>query len=52
MEFELNYSYYSQMSYKENVDFHFKFILADKLSKNVSKLIIVNYTNFYYAQNS
>ena len=39
--FKLNYSYYSQMSYEIKVNPHFKCQLADKLSAELRKLMIV-----------
>ena len=48
--FKLNYKYYLQMSYKENIDFCFKFKSVDKLSAELKELIIVYRENLYYAQ--
>ena len=48
--FELNCGYYPQMSYKEEVDSHSKFKLADKLSVELRELIIVCQENLYDAQ--
>lgn len=39
--FELNYSYHSWISYKENVNLYFKLKSANKLSAKLRELIIV-----------
>ncbi len=39
--FELNYSYYSYLSYKKDVDLRSKSQLAEELSIKLKKLIIV-----------
>ena len=48
--FELNYGYHPQMSYKNNVNPHSKFKLADKLLTELRELMIVCRKNFYYTQ--
>ena len=48
--FELNYSYHSWMFYKKNVDLQSKSKSANKLSKELKKLIIVCQKNVYHAQ--
>ena len=48
--FELNCGYYSQISYKDNVDFCFKLKSANKLLTELRKLMIVCCKNLYHAQ--
>ena len=48
--FELNYGYYPQILYKEKVNPRFQSKLADKLSTELRKLMIVCCKNFYYVQ--
>ena len=50
MPFKLHYDYYSQMSYKENINFRSKLNLADKLLVELRELIIVYWENLYHAQ--
>ena len=50
MPFELNFGYYSQMSYKEDVDPHSQSNSAEKLSTELKELIIVCRENLYHAQ--
>ena len=48
--FELNCSYHSWMSYKDEVDFHPKSKLANKLSAELRELMIVCQENLHHAQ--
>lgn len=48
--FELNCNYYFQISYKNDVEFHSKLKLADKLSAKLRKPIIFCCKNLYYGQ--
>ena len=48
--FELNYGYHSRMSYKEEVNFHFKSKSADELSAELRELMIVCQEDLYHAQ--
>lgn len=41
MFYELNYQYYSSISYKKNVDFNSKLKIVKKLLKKLQKLIII-----------
>ena len=50
MPFELNCSYYSQMSYEEEVDSRSKSKSADKVSVELRELMIVCQKNLYHAQ--
>ena len=47
--FELNCGYHPQMSYKEDIDPSFQSKVADKLSVELRKLMIVCPNNLYYA---
>lgn len=49
--FKINYKYYFQILYKKDINFNFKFKLANKLLVKLKKLIIICYKNFYYTQN-
>ena len=48
--FKLNYSYYSWMSYEEEVNPCSKFKSAEKLLAELRKLMIVYWKNLYYTQ--
>lgn len=48
--FILNYGYYPQILYKDNVNHYSKFKLADKLSVELRELMIICQENFYHAQ--
>ena len=48
--FKMNCGYYFQVLYKDNVDHCFKSKSVDKLSKKLSKLIIICKKNLYYTQ--
>ena len=50
MLFELNYGYYSQMSYEEDVNSRSQSKLADKLSAELRELMIIYQENLHYAQ--
>ena len=50
MLFEFNYKYHLWIFYEEDIDTYFKFKLANKLSKELKKLIIVWQENLYYTQ--
>ena len=50
MPFMLNYGYYPQMSYKEEVDPRSKFKSADKLLAELRELMIFCQKNLYHAQ--
>ena len=50
MPFELNFRYYFQVSYEEDINPRFKSKLAVKLLAKLQKLITVCCKNFYYAQ--
>ena len=50
MFFKLNYGYYLQMSYKDDIDPRSKFKSADKLSTELRELMIVCKKNLYHAQ--
>ena len=48
--FKLNYSYYFQISYKEDVDFHSKSKSTGDLLAELRELIIVYQKNLYHPQ--
>ena len=48
--FELNCGYHPRMLYKEKVNFRFKLKLANKLSAELRKLMIVCQENLHHAQ--
>ena len=50
MPFELNCKYHPWIFYKEDIDSHFKFKLADKLLAALRELITVCRKNLYYTQ--
>ena len=50
MLLKLNCQYYSQISFKKDIEFSFKAKSADKLSAKLRELIIVCGKNLYYAQ--
>ena len=50
MPFELNYGYYPQMSYEEDVDPCSQSKSADELLVELRELMIVCQENFYHAQ--
>ena len=50
MPFELNCGYYARILYKEKVNPRSQFKLADELSKEFRKLIIVYYENLHHTQ--
>ena len=47
--FELNYGYYAQISYRDDVDFCSKSKSADDLSAKLRELVIVCRNNLYHA---
>ena len=48
--FKLNYGFYHQVLFKENVDSYFKFRLANKLANKLSELIKIYCQNLLYIQ--
>ena len=48
--FELNYGYYPQMSYKEDVDLGFQSKSVNKLSAKLSELMIIYRENLHHTQ--
>ena len=48
--FELNYGYHPRVLFKKNVDPYLKSCSADKLAKELRKLIEVYCQNLFYAQ--
>ena len=50
MLFELNFGYYLQVFYEEDIDFYSKFNLANKLLAELTELIIVYCKSLYYTQ--
>ena len=48
--FELNYRYYSQMFYKNDIDLCSKSKLTDKLLIKLRELMIICRKNFYHTQ--
>ena len=50
MFFELNYTYYPQMLYKEKVNSRSQSKLANKLLAELRELMVIYCKNLYYAQ--
>ena len=47
--FKLNYNYYLQVLLKKDVDLHSRYCFANKLAKELKKLIKICYQNLFYA---
>ena len=48
--FELNYGYYSQVSFKDNVDSYSRFCFADELVEKLRELIDICQQNLFHTQ--
>ena len=50
MPFEFNYGFYPQVSFKDNVNLCFRSCFANKLAKELRKLIDICQQNLFHAQ--
>lgn len=48
MHFELNYGYYSYISFEDKIDLYSRFCSVNKLIKKLKDLILIFYQNLFY----